>query len=103
MSGYGITYFSARRLESIDILTAIPCFRGQTTGIDYWEYNPLSGHVVKRRRRPFSWSDNAKITDEQLNSANIGIVVEMLLQTRIRAELWLICHVRPVNVRQAQT
>jgi len=29
-----------------------PCFRGQTTGIDYWAYFPMSWYVLNQRWWP---------------------------------------------------
>jgi len=40
-----------------------PLYLDQATGIDYWEYCPMSGHVVNQKWRPFTGSNNVNNTD----------------------------------------
>jgi len=77
-----------------------PCFLGQTTGIDYWEYTVLClGMSSNKDGGHYPEIIIVSITDAQLNSVNIAIAVEILLLTYIRAELQVIYHVLSVKVR----
>jgi len=44
-------------------------------------------YVVNTKWRPFTGSNNVNNTDAQLNPVNIGIAVEMMLLTYLRAGL----------------
>jgi len=72
-----MTYISARIQDSNEIPTATPIFPGSDNRyrLQGKSSNKDGGHYPE------------VLTDTQLNSVNIGLAVEMLLLTYIRAEL----------------
>jgi len=101
-----------------------PCFRGQATRIDYWEYCTVCGHVVNQRWRPLTGSRleitfiSARMHDSNEipttaqtwncipsslsvlpDPRNMSVAVGISLLSCIRAEVYVISYLLPVNGR----
>jgi len=50
-------------------------------------------------RLPFTSGSNGTSSTESLDLENVGVAVEMLLLSSVRAEIYVISYLRPVNGR----